>query len=86
MWFGVIYFFPASSPKLLALTLSLSRLLSSKLRGKVWNFILQNCQKQTVPHESTAQKFNPQTQKAQPHLLAQGLTLGVKGLKRAQMT
>ena len=36
------------------LTLSLSR-VSSKLRKKILNFILQNCQKQTVPHESTAQ-------------------------------
>ena len=31
------------------------RVLRSKLREKILNFILQNCQKQTVPHESTAQ-------------------------------
>ena len=38
------------------LTLSLPRrVLSSKLKKKILNFILQNCQKQTAPHESTAQ-------------------------------
>ena len=45
------------------------------------NFILQKCQKQTTPLESTAQWFHPQTQKVQLHLLTQGLTLGVKGLQ-----
>ena len=54
------------------------------------NFVLQDGKKQTVPHESTAQislhlnghtlGFYPQTKKLSPHLLTQGLTLGVKGL------
>ena len=38
------------------LTLSLPRVLSSKLRpDKILSYIFQTCQKQTVPHESTAQ-------------------------------
>ena len=38
-----------------SLTLSLPRVLSSKLKKKIFNFILQNCQKYTAPHEITAQ-------------------------------
>ena len=38
------------------LTLSLPRVLSSKLiEEKIMNFVLHYCQKQTAPHESTAQ-------------------------------
>ena len=51
-------FFPENPKRLkrrVHLTLSLPRVLSSKLRKKILNFILQNCQKQTVLHESTAQ-------------------------------
>ena len=76
---------------LTALTLSLPRVLSSKLRGKILNSILQNCLKQTAPLERTSLNsfhlnghtlgFHPQTQTfTQPHLLTRGLTLGVKGL------
>ena len=58
-----------------------------KTEEKMLNVMLQNCQKQTAPLESFHLNghtlgFYPQTQKLQPHLLAQGLTQGVKGLKQ----
>ena len=60
-----------------------------KTKENIWNFILQNGQKETVPHESTAQQLSFEWShtgvsstdaKVQPHTLIQGLTLGVKGL------
>ena len=52
------------------------------------NSISQNCQKQhhfkvllnSFHLNDHTLGFHPQTEKVQPHLLTQGLTLGVKGL------
>ena len=68
-----------------------------KTEEKILNVTLQNYQKQTVTHEKYIQLdsfhlnghtlgFHPQTQKVQPHLLTQGLTLGVKGLNLSQFS
>ena len=58
-----------------------------KTELKSLNFTLQNCQKQTTPLllssfylSGHTLGFHPQTQKLEPHLLTQGLTLGAKGL------
>ena len=70
-----------------SLTLSLPRVLSSKLRGKSWisfHKIVKNKQHyMTVLLNSLHLKghtlgFHPQTQKVQPHILTHDLNLGVK--------
>ena len=65
-FFGSASYFVIENPS----TLSLPRMLSSKLREKILNFILQSCQKETAPHESTSQGF------IHIILLTLGLTLG----------
>ena len=72
------------------LTLLLPRVLSSKQKKKIFNFILKIVKNKQHRMKVLLNSFHlnahtlgfyPHTQKEQPHLMTQGLTLGVKGLK-----